>query len=161
MCLDRADNGNINTPYDLKTPEIMVDVIKGLTLEYLTLDDNIIITKATTLNGNSITRGFTYEYMPIATSLMSNTTLSYANIRNGIITCLNVSTGITYTLPLGTTMGLNMSWLGDGTSSQYGQSFQWSILNMSSSTGNINIVASLGHSYIGNTTLTTNASYRF
>ena len=58
-------------------------------------------------------------------------------------------------------MGLNTSWLGDGTISQYGQSFQWSILNMSSSIGNINMVASLGHSYIGNTVLNTNASYRF
>ena len=58
-------------------------------------------------------------------------------------------------------MGSNMAWLGDGTISQYGQSFQRTIINMSSSTGNITIVSSLGHSYIGNTVLTTNASFRF
>ena len=58
-------------------------------------------------------------------------------------------------------MGLSMGWLGDGTTSQYGQSFQWTILNMSSTAGNINIVASVGHNYIGNTVLTTTVSYRF
>ena len=42
-----------------------------------------------------------------------------------------------------------MEWLGNGTSSQYGQSFQWSMINMSSTTGNINIVEPVGHSYVG------------
>ena len=32
---------------------------------------------------------------------------------------------------------------------------------MSSTTGNITIVQSVGHTYVGNTTLQTNASYRF
>ena len=57
-------------------------------------------------------------------------------------------------------MGLNVDVLGNGTSGQYNQSFQWSTIGMSSTTGNIAIVQSLGHSYIGNTILATNASYR-
>ena len=158
-CFNINNDGNTAIPYGLKTPDIMVDTIKGSTLEYLTIDDNIIIIGITTVNGNTITRGFTYEFTPIAISLNSNTTLTYAHIRNGIITALHVANGLTYALLLGTSVG-NMSWLGDGTRSQYGQSFQWSIVTMSSSAGYFTIAAPLGHSYIGNTTLTTNASYR-
>ena len=55
-------------------------------------------------------------------------------------------------------MGSSMSLLGSGT--EYGQSFQWSIINISSSTGNMIIAQSVGHTYVGNTTLQTNASYR-
>ena len=58
-------------------------------------------------------------------------------------------------------MGSNMSSLGAGIIVEYGQSFQWSIIIISSSTGNITIVASIGHTYVGNTVLTTNASFRF
>ena len=61
-----------------------------------------------------------------------------------------------YTLPLGSSMGSNMDWLGNWTVSQYGRSFQWSIVNMSSTTGNMNIVDPVGHSYVGNKLLNTN-----
>jgi hypothetical protein len=42
----------------------------------------------------------------------------------------------------------------------YNQSFKWSVINLSSSTGNVGILASSGHTYVGNYTLTTDASYR-
>ena len=87
--------------------------------------------------------------------------LRYAQLRDGIITGLTIASGVHYTLPLGSSMGSNMEWLGNGTSSQYGQSLQWSIINTSSTTGNINIVDSVGQSYVGNKVLTTSASYRF
>ena len=65
---------------------------------------------------------------------------------------------MTYTLPLGSIMASSMASL----SVEYGQSFQWTIINLSSTTGNIIIAGDVtGHSYIGNRTLNTNASYRF
>ena len=56
-------------------------------------------------------------------------------------------------------MGSNMAWLGDVIRSQYGQSFRWTIINMAATIGNINLVDSVGHSYVGNRVLTTNTSY--
>ena len=103
-------------------------------------------------------------YIPFSLAAVAQNTnvgLRYAQLRNGIITGLNISAVITYTLPLGLSMGSTMDALGSGTSGQYNQCFQWSIVNMSSSTGNILIAQSVGHTYVGNTTLQTNASYRF
>ena len=57
-------------------------------------------------------------------------------------------------------MGSTMIVLGNGTTAQYNQSFQWSTLSMSPPSGNIDIVQSLGHRYVGNNLLMTNASYR-
>ena len=48
-----------------------------------------------------------------------------------------------------------MGWIG------IGQSFEWTIINTSITTGYIIIGSNTGHAYIGNNTLTTNASYRF
>ena len=103
----------------------MVDRVKALTSEYLTVDDNVIITGNTIINGNIRTRGFTYEFSPVAVAQNTSIVLTYAHLRDGISTVLNVASGLTYTLPLGTSMGSNMAWLGDGTIAQYGQSFQW------------------------------------
>ena len=58
-------------------------------------------------------------------------------------------------------MGSNMDFFGNGTSGQYNQSFQWSISTMSSSTGNIIIAQSVGHRYVGNTTLQTIGKYLY
>ena len=52
-------------------------------------------------------------------------------------------------------MASSTSWLGNNN-----QSFQLSILSLSTSTGNITIAGSLGHTYVGNITLTTTCSYR-
>jgi hypothetical protein len=43
----------------------------------------------------------------------------------------------------------------------YNQSFKWSVINLSTSTGNAVILTSSGHTYVGNSTLTTNVSFRF
>ena len=159
MCFNIGITGIIRAAYKMKSPELMNDIIRGNGANQITIDDNVIITGTTIIHGNSIMRRFTYEFSPVAIPLNTNTTLTYAHLRNGISTGLNVASGLNYTLPLGTLMGANMAWLGDGTISQYGQSFQWTIINMSSYTGNIAIVSSLGHSCIGNTVLTTNASF--
>ena len=45
--------GNVNTPYVIKTHEIMVDRIKASTLEYITIDDHVTITGNLIVNGSS------------------------------------------------------------------------------------------------------------
>ena len=79
--------------------------MRGYVADQITIDDTVIITGNTTIHGNSITRGFVYDYTPAALAQNTNTVLSYAQLRNGIITGLNISSGIYYTLPPGTIMG--------------------------------------------------------
>ena len=129
--------------------------------DQITIDDAVIITGNTTTGGNSITKGFVYEYSPVAVAQNTNAVLSYPQLINGIITGLTIAHGIIYTLPTGLTMGSSVVVLGNGTASQYNQSVQRSILNMSSTDGNITIVQSTGPIYVGDTQLTINASYRF
>ena len=52
-CLNITTTGNVNIPYDIKTPDIMVDRIRASTLEYITIDDNVIITGNIVVNGSS------------------------------------------------------------------------------------------------------------
>ena len=160
MCFNIGVAGSITAPYKLQTPCIHVDILRGHVAAQITIDDDVILTGNTTIRSNTITRGFTCECAPAAVSQNTSSTLSYAQLRHGIITGLNIATGLTYTLPFGSSMGSNMDWLGNGTVSQYGQSFQWIIINMYSTTGNINIVDSVGHSYVGDKLLTTSSSSR-
>ena len=51
-CLNIADDGNLTMPYIVNTSEIMVDIIRGLTAEQLTVDDNVIITRNLDVHGN-------------------------------------------------------------------------------------------------------------
>ena len=154
-CLHIGSDGNITMPYIVKTPEVMVDTIRAMAALTATIDDAVIIIGNCELVGHNISRGYSYEYSPLAIALNSNTTLTYANMRNGIITGLNVASSLTYTLPSGTAMASSTSWLGNNN-----QSFQLSIISLSTTTGNIIIAGSLGHTYVGNITLTTNCSYR-
>ena len=50
-CLHIHNMGNVNIPYAIQTPEIMVDRIKASTLEYITIADNVEI------NGNLVVHG--------------------------------------------------------------------------------------------------------
>ena len=145
-CLNITDSGFVSANYQLVTPVIQTDIIRGYVADQSTTEDAVIIIGKTTVNSNSITRGFTCEFSPGSVSQNTSATWSYAQLRNGIITGLNSASGVNYTLPFGRSSGSTMEWLGNGTSSQYGQSFQWSMINMSSTTGNINIVQSVGHS---------------
>ena len=159
-CLNIIDSGTVIANYILASPVVHTDILRGYVGDQITIDDAVIITGNNNIHGNSTSRSFVYNFTPAAVAQNTNAGLSYAQVRNGIITGLNISAGITYTLPLGISMGSNMDFLGNGTSGQYNQSFQWSIITMSSSTGNIIIAQSVGHTYVGNTTLQTTASYR-
>ena len=142
------------------TSAILVDTIRPSTNTQLwrdtgvVVEQNLLVNQSLRVLGTSQKVGFAYESIAAPTALNANTTLTYAHIRGGIFTGLNTASGATYTLPLGTDMNTSMVNLA------YRQSFQWSAINLSTSAGNIIIAASAGHTYVGNTTLTTNASYR-
>ena len=92
--------------------------MRGYVADQITIDDTVIITGNTTINGNSILRGFVQDYSPIAVVQNTNAVLIYAQLRNGIIIGLDIAAGITYTLPTGSSMGSNMIVLGNGTTAQ-------------------------------------------
>ena len=129
------NSGSVIAKYILASPVVHTDIIRGHVADQNTIDDTVVITGNATINGNCISRGFLYDYSPVAVALNTNAVLSYSQLSNGILTGLNVAAVITYTLPLGIYMGSNIDFLGNGTSSQYNQSFQWSILNLLTSTG--------------------------
>ena len=43
-CLNIASDGNITMPYVVKTTEIMVDTLRGIIAERVTIDDSVIMT---------------------------------------------------------------------------------------------------------------------
>ena len=126
------------------------------------INGTLITTGDFTTNGigrvkkDSIVEAYAYEFcLGHYGNVTANALLTYANMRVGIITCLNVASGLTLTFPLGTAMQTGMGGAG------IGQSFKWSIINTSTSTGNITIATNTGHSYIGYNVLITNQSFRF
>ena len=75
-CFNIGLNGNINIPYGLTTPGIATDIIIASTLPYLTMATSVTITGNITTNGHCITRGFNYDYSPVAVAQNSNAVLS-------------------------------------------------------------------------------------
>ena len=59
MCFNIGVNGSVNIPHYKKTPKIMVDIIKAVITEQVTLDDNVIINGNTTMKGNTTMEGNT------------------------------------------------------------------------------------------------------
>ena len=58
MCFNIGVDGNVNIPNDIKHTEIMVDSIKALTLEYLIIDDAVIINGGTYMQGDTAIGGY-------------------------------------------------------------------------------------------------------
>ena len=54
-CLNIASDGNITMPYIVKTLEIIVDIIRGMIADQITIDDTVIITGALKLSSIEIT----------------------------------------------------------------------------------------------------------
>ena len=84
---------------------VHTDILRGYVGDQITIDDAVIITGNANIHGNSTSRSFVYNFTPAAVAQNTNAGLSYAQLRNGIITGLNISSGIYYTLPPGTIMG--------------------------------------------------------
>jgi hypothetical protein len=118
------------------------------------------IVNATLVNSNIVRVSDNIEIVGVPYSsvnilnLTNSKVLTFDDIKNGIITGFNSANGLSLTLPIGSAINSGMPTVG------YGRGFQWSVINLASSTGNIIIFASSGHTYIGNATLNTNASYR-
>jgi hypothetical protein len=138
-CIHINNVGDVNIPVALLTPII---------------DTTLITCVMVRIRDNIETLGTVYSYVNVI-YLTNNTVLTFDNIKNGLITCLNTASGLSLTLPTGAAIHTGMPTLG------FNQSFQWSVMNLSSSTGNIIMLSSADHAYIGNATLTPNASYRF
>jgi hypothetical protein len=138
-CLHINNVGDVNISVALTTPVISTD---------------IIVSGIVRVSDNIETLGTIYSSVNVM-HLTNNRVLTFDNIKNGIITCLNTSSGFALTLPTGAAIHTGMPTVG------FNQSFQWSVMNLSSSSGNIIMLSSANHAYIGNATLTTNASYRF
>ena len=80
MCLTIATDGNITIPYLLKTPEIMLDIIRALTAQQITIDDNV------TIIGNIVVNGvFKYSSSNVVYTAPFDNNLgqSYLNGANG------------------------------------------------------------------------------
>jgi hypothetical protein len=138
-CLNINNVGDVNIPVALSTPVISTD---------------IIVAGIARVSDNIEAVGVIYSSVNVIT-LTGSRVLTFDNIKNGIITCLNTSSGLTLTLPSGNAIHTGTPTVG------FKQSLQWSVINLSSSTGNIIMGSTTGHSYVGNATLTTNASFRF
>jgi hypothetical protein len=137
-CLKINNVGDVNISVALTTPIISTDIIvSGI----VRVSDNIEAV------------GTIYSSVNVL-NLIANRDLTFDNIKNGIITCLNNTNGIILRLPTGVEINAGMPTVG------FNQSFQWSVINLSSSQ-DVYIFTSYNHSYIGNGTLGPNASYRF
>jgi hypothetical protein len=138
-CLHINRVGDVSIPVSLATPIIQSTIVVS---DIVRVVDNIEAV------------GAIYSSVRVL-NLTAGRVLTFGQIKNGIITCLNTTMSLSLTLPTGNDIDTGMPTVG------YNQSFQWSVINLSTSTGNINMIASAGHSYIGNSTLGPNASYRF
>ena len=80
MCLNIATDGNVTMPYVVKTSEIMVGIIRALTVEQITIDDNVTISRNLVVNGV-----FNYSSSNVAYTTPVDTNLGqiYVNGANG------------------------------------------------------------------------------
>ena len=102
-----------------------------------------------------------YRDHSASTVLNSFQTLTTAHMLTNISLCTS-STVVTNTLPTGSNIHTGMIG-GSGSTLPQNQGFEWSIINMGSSTGAVLIstTGSTNHSYWGNAALDVNKSARF
>jgi hypothetical protein len=91
---------------------------------------------------------------PADRSTVGINTLTVGDMKNGIITSNQTGGAITIELPTGTIMDTGFS------SPFNNQTFEWSIINQSN-TQPVAISTSVGHSFIGNSGISTNSAARF
>jgi hypothetical protein len=130
------------------------DVNISVALTTPVISTNIIVSGIVRVSDNIEAVGTIYSSVNVV-YYTSDRVLTFYNIKNGLITCLNSASGLSLTLPTGAAIHTGMPTLG------FNQSFQWSVMNLAVSTGNIIMLSSADHAYIGNATLTPNGSYRF
>lgn len=96
-------------------------------------------------------------YQGAPTAKTATFTATIAELLTGIITVTS-ATAVTATLPTGalTDAGLSGGYL------EVGQSFDWNIINLGSSSGAVTMAGDTGHTYVGSTTvaISTSATFR-
>ena len=98
--------------------------------------------------------GVALNQQPAPTAANATATLTVANLLTGIITATS-STAVGYTLPTGTLMD------GGFASPATNTSFDWSVINLGSSTGAVTMNAGTNHTYVGSATVAIGTSARF
>ncbi len=104
--------------------------------------------------GTGWTRIAGYQTTPIAKT--ADATLTVADLLTGIITATSAS-AVALTLPTGTLTdaGLAAGYL------DIDQSFEWSVINLGSSSGAVTMTAGTGHTYVGAAVVAISTSARF
>lgn len=105
---------------------------------------------------NKITNTNDFLIQPAPNAQTANFTATVANLLGGIITVTSAS-AVALTLPTGTLTDAGVL-AGAGATNI---SFDWSVINLGSSTGAVTMTAGTAHTYVGNVTVAISTSARF
>lgn len=90
------------------------------------------------------------------TAKTGDATLTIAELLTRIVTATSAS-AVALTLPTGTLTDAGVA----GGALQVGQSFEWTVINLGSSSGAVTMTAGTDHTYVGNATVAISTSARF
>ena len=90
------------------------------------------------------------------TAKTADFTATIAELLTRIVTVTSAS-AVAATLPTGTLTDAGF----EGGNAKVGESFEWSLINLGSSSGAVTMTASTGHTYVGNATVAISTSARF
>jgi hypothetical protein len=102
------------------------------------------------------TNGIIFSYQPVPTALTGTATLTIAQLLTEIITVTSTS-AVTLTLPTGTLTDAGI--LAGGLSTN--GAFDWTIINLGSSSGTVTIAAGTNHTFVGSTSIAISTSAGF
>lgn len=98
--------------------------------------------------------GVQLKVQPTPNAQTATATLTVANLLTGIVTATSAS-AVALTLPTGTLMDGGFFALSNDIA------FDWSVINLGSSTGAVTMTAGTAHTYVGNATVAINTSAQF
>jgi hypothetical protein len=93
---------------------------------------------------------------PTPTAKTADATLTIAELLTGIVTATSASAAA-LTLPTGALTDAGVA----GGTLKADQSFEWSVINLGSSSGAVTMTAGTGHTYVGSVTVAISTSARF
>ena len=102
------------------------------------------------------TRVARFTAQPTPTAKTGDATLTIAELLTRIVTATSAS-AVALTLPTGTLTDAGIL----GGAMPVGQSFEWSVINLGSSSGAVTMTAGTNHTYVGNATVAISTSARF
>jgi hypothetical protein len=93
---------------------------------------------------------------PTPTAKTGSATLTIAELLTRIVTATSAS-AVTLTLPTGTLTDAGFN----GGLAKVGESFEWGVINLGSSSGAVTMAAGTDHTYVGSATVAISTSARF